>query len=348
MHATCSPTSLYFTRKDHFTLLIKHGPSRINISVYQHYLNEFPTVAAMVYTIVPIGTKRYVSYWKLEDYNKFTKEALKEKLGSAGYDFNKTSTRALLIIHAKRVDKGMLCYRHCTIDELKKSVTSRHLVLTSTSTISKSSLESLLITADNEPKISASDMGFLNLPPEVRNKIYGYYLSSFGKEPTTLVPPPLARANRQVRIESSGMFYAKCIFKITYHFDRNWGHLWPDLETAGLLQSLKKKNAPTLHKLRFGIRYVGDYYCSRRNATPLGSFTVEVGKHLSRNGRKFEIEFDDEAASKAAHECVQLLKLKLQEILEHLTVDEGKDALGLSEIESIKRAILEACKDIRP
>jgi len=64
---------------------------------------------------------------------------------------------------------------------------------------------------DVEP---AKKLGFLDLPPEIRNKIYGYAIPR--KQPLTLygAPPGIMQTCRQVRAETRAMFYRNNTFVI--------------------------------------------------------------------------------------------------------------------------------------
>jgi hypothetical protein len=53
---------------------------------------------------------------------------------------------------------------------------------------------------------------FSELPPELRNRVYTYYFKSMGKVSPRFTLPPLCKASRQLRLESTGLFLEHCTF----------------------------------------------------------------------------------------------------------------------------------------
>jgi hypothetical protein len=53
---------------------------------------------------------------------------------------------------------------------------------------------------------------FFELPPELRNRIYTFYFDSLGKVPPRFVVPPLCRASRQLRLETTQLFFEHSTF----------------------------------------------------------------------------------------------------------------------------------------
>jgi hypothetical protein len=56
---------------------------------------------------------------------------------------------------------------------------------------------------------------FFELPPELRNRMYTFYFDSLGKIPPRFVVPPLCRASRQLRLETSELFFEHSTFIVS-------------------------------------------------------------------------------------------------------------------------------------
>lgn len=56
---------------------------------------------------------------------------------------------------------------------------------------------------------------FLDLPPELRNRVYEYYNAPFSKGLVVPTQPPLARTCRIIRAEVLPVFYATHVFELT-------------------------------------------------------------------------------------------------------------------------------------
>lgn len=61
--------------------------------------------------------------------------------------------------------------------------------------------------ARNARKVTQKLHRFSELPPELRNRIYILYFESLGEVPPRFVLPPLCRASRQLRSETTGLFF---------------------------------------------------------------------------------------------------------------------------------------------
>jgi hypothetical protein len=66
--------------------------------------------------------------------------------------------------------------------------------------------------ADHALEAARESHKFSELPPELKNRVYTYYFKSLGKVPPRFALPPLCKVSRQLRLESTGLFFEHCAF----------------------------------------------------------------------------------------------------------------------------------------
>jgi hypothetical protein len=117
----------------------------------------------------------------------------------------------------------ILNYDDCTVGELIAFTKSRSIVVPPQvhGRFTKDSLVTALLEADEGSTFSR----LLDLPPEIRNMIYEFYMDSFRAAPYTvyetrvlLLPdqPPLGRVSRQLRQEVLPLFYESFCFQLRF------------------------------------------------------------------------------------------------------------------------------------
>ena len=140
-------------------------------------------------------------YWRLERPSHSTKaEILKGQLREKAYYFKPSATKDRLRNVVVRCELGFLSYDKYPAKELKELCKQRRLELGAVTT--KDNLVQILELADD----NATFDRFLDLPPELRNRIYTFHFDAFASAefPTT---PPIARVSRQLRQETLVLFY---------------------------------------------------------------------------------------------------------------------------------------------
>ena len=160
-------------------------------------------------------------YWKLKHYDSH-KLILHSLIQDLGYVRAKpTLPKERLSKIVQRRARGLLCYDRCTHDELKTFIAARNIQLPKSR--ARAAMDpSSLVTAECVrmiKKLEAEDEKlefnkFLDLPPELRSRIYELYDAEFAlrlKLPTT---PPLGRTCRLVREELLPLFSANHTFYI--------------------------------------------------------------------------------------------------------------------------------------
>lgn len=115
----------------------------------------------------------------------------------------------------------------------------------------------LLDRADQAPVFA----GFVRLPPEIRNRVYGMYFADLQQPLVAPVQPPLTLTSSQVRSESLQMFYDACTFEIRLEQRREWNFVKGRPETRlrippktlAWFAALSTPNLRSLRRLRFDI-----------------------------------------------------------------------------------------------
>lgn len=153
-------------------------------------------------------TDRRNTYWMLGFYNKTAYE-LRVILEEYGYQYPSSATKAVLMEAVGRCQRGLLCYKNCSITELRAFCDARSLTVPSNST-TVSRLSRVLEIADDD----ATFPRFLDLPVELRVKIYELHFLDYAKMQTRHRQPPLTLVP-QIRAEALPLFYGCVTF--TWH-----------------------------------------------------------------------------------------------------------------------------------
>ena len=161
---------------------------------------------------VAITRDQHDDYWKLDLHYNLTAKEMRALLEERHYNVGTLMDKGRLKEHLRRTDLGLPSYYDLTIDGLRallalRKVSSDH--GTSYGFTMKRRLVKWLEEADLHPDFNR----FLGLPPELRNKVYGYYYAGLRQPIYAPSQPPLSRICRQIRKESLPMFYAVCEFE---------------------------------------------------------------------------------------------------------------------------------------
>ncbi|PPJ51341.1 hypothetical protein CBER1_08616 [Cercospora berteroae] len=221
-------------------------------------------------------------YWRLANYNGSTKVALRRQLEAANYHIPVSRRdRRTLAQQLQRHDRQLLSYFGCSVTELQQYVTARGLQLEQ----SRRSLVNKLVTALETADANPSFDHFLDLPPELRVLIYGFYMSSFDSTLQSPTQPPLTKVSRLIRQESLPIFYNTCTFGLALVVqhknlplgvtDSGWQLVWhPDTDLY--LKSLLPESLAMTRSFHIQVvTSIGSGHVSDRNARSV--FEVRLG-----------------------------------------------------------------------
>lgn len=159
-------------------------------------------------------THRHNDYWKLRHPENMTVHRLKHLLERRGYATGRITEKDWLIDSLIRADLGCMFHVPYSNDELMQFINDRG-IDASEAFVGKSQgwnkeLICLLDEADQMPEFHR----FLELPAELRNRIYAMHFSTFEQPLMTATQPPLTLTNRQIRAETLEMFYGSMTLRI--------------------------------------------------------------------------------------------------------------------------------------
>jgi hypothetical protein len=178
-------------------------------------------------------------YWKLDSGKRLRSQLLREKLReghhSALKSVNNTRLRALYV----RTQRGLLSFESMPPLELRHYAAQRGLTVAPSAT--PKAVKAQLEQADDDATFDR----FTDLPPEIRQIIYQYYLDSSVASAGSKYKyqPPLTMTSRMIRRETLPLFFDCWDIEIT-----SAGHLTapykfhPCTRTARLLQSTTTQN----------------------------------------------------------------------------------------------------------
>ncbi|KAK6396738.1 hypothetical protein LTR65_008636 [Meristemomyces frigidus] len=182
------------------------------------------------------------------------KEELKTRLRSEGYTVPNRMLKGELVQMQQRVDCGHICYEKCTDAELQRFVIDRR--LTPMTPNSHYAAKMALMREDARLRFGR----FVNLPAELRNRIYQHYVSEFDDILTTPTQPPLARVCKQLHNEVLPVFYRSRKFHIVFERRPARGSgpttFRMDSRTALFLTSLSKESIAEIRRLHVRVNYV--------------------------------------------------------------------------------------------
>lgn len=155
------------------------------------------------------STPTHDSYWRLKAPNpSFTVPRLKGILESRGYATGQITDKKWLQDSLFRADLGLMSYVPYSNDELREFIEARRIAARHDDDGKirgrRMDLVLLLDCQDQQPDFHR----FLDLPAELRNRIYRMYFDSLEEPQLAPSQPPLTVANRQLRSETLPMFYA--------------------------------------------------------------------------------------------------------------------------------------------
>jgi hypothetical protein len=161
-------------------------------------------------------------YWRTSLPWAVTSDDWRRYLKKHHFYFKKSDNIAKLAARAERCARGRPSYDGRYVKELKVLVRERSLGRVLKSQANHAELVRGLEAADDADDAAHALKAlrqlpkFLQLPPELRNRVYVLYFKSLGQVPPRFVLPPLCRASRQLRIEATAMFFEHSTFIVSF------------------------------------------------------------------------------------------------------------------------------------
>lgn len=159
-------------------------------------------------------------YWQTDIPQMDGMEKFRYYLKEKGFYHKSTDQLPRLQGLTKRWARGHQSYDACGVNDLRALLQRRRLEPYGGRKANKRQLVRCLEVADdaddarNAMNATRELHRFSELPPELRNRVYEFYFESLGKVPPRFVVPPLCRASRQLRSETTGLFFEHSTFII--------------------------------------------------------------------------------------------------------------------------------------
>lgn len=189
-------------------------------------------------------------YWRQDTYARVSKAELVKRLDAVGHYIPRSySNQNSLATYLQRFDQGCPCYFTCTTDELQKFVTARGLEVESSRRARATKLRTALENADAQRPFHK----FMDLAPELRNRVYAFYMSEFNNN-VLLAPtqPPLTQASSLIRQEALPVFYKTCKFTLALKHASCYGLKW-DEDSDRFIKSLQPSSLAMVRNIQFQI-----------------------------------------------------------------------------------------------
>lgn len=270
------------------------------------------------------------SYWKLRNYRNVGVADLKERLRGAGYRVKSGTLKEEIIHLAQRIDRGLLCYDACTKGELEGFVDARSLTCCSEG---RDALSRTLVQEDDSPKFRH----FVDLAPELRSRIYSYYIAQFPEMLLTPAQPPLSKICKLIRNEVLPVFYGGHTFVLK--FDHIAYLVRPTMiratrDTYCFVEALTKASTAEIRNVQMCFGRVGSYHMADcRINIRLGSFTATV--HVSPAANTDSSYYKQWIAKQKETDT------KMQEVLRSMPVRDGKMRFTVEKIYALRRVLTE-------
>ncbi|KAK3673730.1 hypothetical protein LTR78_006283 [Recurvomyces mirabilis] len=188
-------------------------------------------------------------YWRFSGYGELLSGALRRELTDNGWKSRPSDAKHKLVAMAQKATCGRMDYSRCTMKELIHFADDRGIDWDDAE--SMKDIVALLMAADDVRSFHC----FLDLPPELRNIIYGCYLDSMPSEISVPSRPPLAKTCKQVDKELTPLFLSEKVIRLPYYY------------------------AGDRHRRRHTVGLLTDKFfhsCLKNNASQLRSFVVEI------------------------------------------------------------------------
>ncbi|KAK5740562.1 hypothetical protein LTR17_004599 [Elasticomyces elasticus] len=151
-------------------------------------------------------------YWKLEIFQGSVKQ-MRAWLEGRKYHVGSIKNVGRLQEHISRAKLGIMSCHGFTNDELRELILAKNIDASRYITKHNRGTREDLILLIDRANLHPSFHRFLEMPPELRNRVYGYYYADFRDRIYAPSQPPLSRICRQLRKECLPMFYATCDFE---------------------------------------------------------------------------------------------------------------------------------------
>lgn len=288
-------------------------------------------------------------YWRLDTYDDTKKSQVFERVKAIGYmRARKTFPKSCLVALLQQHDRGFICYDKFSQLELQQFARNRKLPRHGHHRdgfhTTGFEIRRLLISDLEKSDRQCTFPRFLELPAELRNLIYGYYVAGFPDTLRLPIKPPLSRTCKLLRQEVLPVFYNNIEFQIELKPDSNSPRRFAEtINTQLFLLHLATADAACIRRLKLVV--------IRHRPRPLHAgcevqktFYINLGSSKDgprvtyRDGGPYHRRWWD-AQSR------QSLLRGIERLVEGLDMRDGKRVFKLEDIHGLRRVVEEASND---
>lgn len=198
--------------------------------------------------------------WKLDNHERATIKDLQIRLRGANFSFSNSANKSRLLQLLSRSERGLLAFDACSNEELQLFCRDRHINIEG-----KKTRNNLIRHLEQADEAAAFDR-FLDLPAELRNRVYIYHLDTFEQTTHRPRPPPITELCRQIRQETLLLYYhslrlALKFTQVNHHLARPYlistRPIHVDDRTDRIRKSLPERRLCQVQKLRISLCLIG-------------------------------------------------------------------------------------------
>lgn len=284
---------------------------------------------------------KHDDYWRLQEYADAPRliRELRSELSDRGYATPDKLSRQDAIHHLQRTDRGLKSYHGMATDELRGLVKARKIDSVGRCQGESKVVRTKIITALEAADRSRKFEMFFRLPPELRNRVYGYYFEDLKQPIYAPSQPPLTKACRQIRKESLSMFYSTSSFLLSFPtyepwWDRIRSLIMPN-QLALFIHNTPSSSIAAIQDLTIRAGGSIERGCVPRETT---FFTMRI--KLAAEGSDFEIECSAGTSFVPANpQKVVSARENVEAVVARIVSREGKHRLMKDDVYDLRRAV---------
>ncbi|KAF2766410.1 hypothetical protein EJ03DRAFT_178933 [Teratosphaeria nubilosa] len=286
---------------------------------------------------MPASGSKLDDYCRLGTYGSWTATQLRSHLASVGYDVPKSTTKKDLVAMMQSKDCGPMCYDQCTHKELVKFAASRRIDISATkeTTTNRRRIIRTLVQADVERTFDR----FMDLPPELRSRVYDYYLLGFAKVLHLPSQPPFARVHPTLRSELLPKFYRSKTFRLDFERRKPTTKFTASLLTQLFLVHLRDEDVKEMRKFVLGM-------CIPDNRT-FGDTFLTAKIKLYPSEAAYTLFLRQETSREdgiAGVENMKILRKETKKVLDSVAARPGTKQLKKQDFYDLSYAMKAACE----
>lgn len=277
---------------------------------------------------------KHDGYWQLREYNfpRHKVKEIKDELEKRNYPIPNSFARPQALENLYRSDRGLLSYYGMTAGQLRKIIKARKIECNERLGDRRRLLIRMLQAEDDDPKFQR----FLNLPPELRNRVYEFYYADLTQPIYAPSQPPLTRTCRLLRQETLGMLYSTSTFLLS--FPRTLGTLQIPNQLGLFIYGTSSLNISAIRHLT--IRVAPSHKTLDRGFIPEQEAELTLNVEFAAEGLDHAVKYHFQLEnSPVKNQRAKRAAGRAREIVRAIVARQGKNRLQKDDIFDLRRAV---------